>query len=157
MAIPENPLSVLTIIVAPAILTNASSILINGTSVRFARVVDRFRGLQSTLPATAGAARDSAVSEQQVAGRRALLLVRALTSFYVALGSFALTTFLALAGAVLSEGGLAASRLTMVAALAAGGLGGVGGLIVGASFLVSEVRLAHGVLRDEAKRIGLLR
>ena len=156
MALPENPLSVLTIIVAPAILTNASSILINGTSVRFARVVDRFRALQSLPSAAAGAGRDSAVREQQVAGRRALLLVRALTAFYVALGSFAATTFLSLAGSVLSEGGLGASRALMIAAVAAGGVGGVGGLIVGASFLVSEVWLAHGVLRDEATRVGLL-
>jgi hypothetical protein len=156
MALPENPLSVLTIIVAPAILTNASSILINGTSVRFARVVDRFRALQSLPSAAAGAGRDAAVREQRVAGRRALLLVRALTAFYVALGSFAVTTFLSLAGSVLSEGGLGASRALMIAALAAGGVGGVGGLIVGASFLVSEVWLAHGVLRDEATRVGLM-
>jgi hypothetical protein len=156
MAIPENPLSILTIIVAPAILTNASSILINGTSVRFARVVDRFRNLQAALPEASSAGRESAVREQRVAGRRALRLVRALTAFYLALGAFALTTFLSLAGAMLSEGGLAASRATMIAAVVAGGVG-VGGLIAGASFLVSEVWLAHGVLRDEAARIGLIR
>jgi hypothetical protein len=41
----------------------------------------------------------------------------------------------------------------MVAAVAAGGVGGVGALIVGASFLVTEVWLAHGVLKAEAARI----
>jgi hypothetical protein len=94
-----------------------------------------------------------AVRDQRVAVGGALLLVRALTAFYVALGVFMLT-FLTMAGAVLLGGGLAASRVTMVAAIAAGGLGGVGGLIVGASLLVSEVWLAHGVLREEAARLG---
>jgi Protein of unknown function (DUF2721) len=153
MAVPDNPFSVLTILVAPAILTNATSILINGTSLRFARVVDRFRLLKASQPDAAGDDRESVAWEQRVAGRRALLLVRALTAFYVALGAFALTTFLALAGALLLEGGMAASRGTMVAAVAAGGVGGVGALIVGASFLVTEVWLAHGVLKAEAARI----
>jgi hypothetical protein len=75
-----------------------------------------------------------------------------LTAFHVALGGFALTTFLTMAGAVLLGGGLAALRVTMAAAIAAGGVGGVGGLIAGASLLVSEVSLAHGVLREEAAR-----
>jgi hypothetical protein len=124
--------------------------------VRFARVVDRFRALQTLSVDASSAGRAAAVREQQVAGRRALSLVRALTSFYVALGAFALTTFLSLTGSVLLEGGVAAYRVTMVAAIGAGGVG-VGGLIVGASFLVSEVWLAHGVLRDEAMRVGALR
>ena len=39
----NNPFAVLTAIVAPAILTNASSVLALGTSNRLARVVDRTR------------------------------------------------------------------------------------------------------------------
>ena len=38
-----NPFAVLTAIVAPAILTNASSVLALATSNRLARVVDRTR------------------------------------------------------------------------------------------------------------------
>src|SRR5712691_11005306 len=39
----ENPFAVLTAVVAPAILTNACSVLCLGTSNRIARVVDRTR------------------------------------------------------------------------------------------------------------------
>jgi hypothetical protein len=38
-----NPFAALTVIVAPAILTNASSVLAMGTANRIARVVDRTR------------------------------------------------------------------------------------------------------------------
>jgi branched-subunit amino acid transport protein len=42
-SLANSPFAVLTAIVAPAILTNASSVLALGTSNRFARVVDRTR------------------------------------------------------------------------------------------------------------------
>jgi len=41
----SNPLGMLTFIVAPAILTNASSVMALGTSNRFARTIDRARTL----------------------------------------------------------------------------------------------------------------
>ena len=43
----DNPFAVLTAIVAPAILTNACSVLSLGTSNRIARVVDRTRVVYS--------------------------------------------------------------------------------------------------------------
>src|SRR6266567_3733024 len=48
-----NPFAVLTAIVAPAILTNASSVLALGTSNRLARVVDRTRIVAAQLAAFA--------------------------------------------------------------------------------------------------------
>ena len=39
----ENPFAILTAVVAPAVLTNAASVLCLGTSNRIARVVDRTR------------------------------------------------------------------------------------------------------------------
>ena len=39
--VDTNPFTVLTFIAAPAVLTNASSVLALGTSNRFARVIDR--------------------------------------------------------------------------------------------------------------------
>ena len=42
-AVATTPFAVLTAVVAPAILTNASSVLALGTSNRVARVVDRTR------------------------------------------------------------------------------------------------------------------
>ena len=47
-----NPFGILTFIVAPAILTNASSVMALGTSNRFARAIDRARALSSQVERT---------------------------------------------------------------------------------------------------------
>ncbi len=47
-----NPFAVLSLIVAPAILTNASSVLIMSTSNRLARGADRARELSKQLEGT---------------------------------------------------------------------------------------------------------
>ena len=44
-----NPFAALTFIAAPALLTNASSLLLMGTTNRLARAVDRVRALASHL------------------------------------------------------------------------------------------------------------
>src|SRR3954467_1193785 len=51
MAVPlaDNPFAVLTLIAAPAVFTNASSVLSLGTGNRLARVVDRTRVLVKDL------------------------------------------------------------------------------------------------------------
>ena len=51
-AVGGNPFAVLTAIVAPAILTNASSVLALGTSNRLGRVVDRTRVVASAMAAS---------------------------------------------------------------------------------------------------------
>ncbi len=48
-ALADNPFAALTIVVAPAVLTNASSVLCLGTGNRIARVVDRTRVLNAEL------------------------------------------------------------------------------------------------------------
>ena len=45
----DNPFAVLTLIAAPAVFTNASSVLALGTGNRLARVVDRTRQLTNQL------------------------------------------------------------------------------------------------------------
>jgi hypothetical protein len=90
-AIP-NPFAALTLIVAPAVLTNACSMLIMSTSNRLARAVDRARIVTAELEKSvetgstphAGDVRELASTE-----RRALMLLHALRAFYVALGGFA--------------------------------------------------------------------
>jgi len=47
--VESNPFAILTFIAAPALLTNASSLLALGTSNRFARNVDRARALLAML------------------------------------------------------------------------------------------------------------
>jgi len=48
----SNPFAILSLIVAPAILTNATSVLVMSTSNRLARGVDRARELSKQLEGT---------------------------------------------------------------------------------------------------------
>src|SRR6266851_5010737 len=98
-----NPFAVLTFIAAPAILTNASSVMALGTSNRFARAIDRVRALAKELKRQEGVSEAEArhrVQQLGYAKRRSLLLVRALTFFYLSLGAFAAASFTSLLGAV---------------------------------------------------------
>src|SRR3954469_2156747 len=93
--VANNPFGVLTLIAAPAVLTNASSVLALGTSNRFARAVDRQRALSKLLDDDGDAPRmsddelDLRKRQLDVSERRALLLITALTRFYTSLGAFA--------------------------------------------------------------------
>jgi hypothetical protein len=151
-----NPFGILTFIVAPASLTNASSVMALGTSNRFARAIDRARALS---PQVEGKEQDAdpevalRVRQLHATERRVLLLVRALTAFYLSVGSFAAASLASLLGAVFfvahSE---LLHRTTLVAAFCAG-VAGVGGLVTGSSLLVWETRLALGILREETQFI----
>jgi Protein of unknown function (DUF2721) len=79
-----NPFGILMFIVAPAILTNASSAMALSTSNRFARALDRARALSSQVEGRENDPDpDIALEIRQLwsAERRVLLLVRALTAF----------------------------------------------------------------------------
>jgi hypothetical protein len=151
-----NPFAVLSLIVAPAILTNASSVLAMSTSNRLARAVDRARELAKQLEQSGDLKSPEAtrrLGELTAAERRAVLLVSALQRFYIALGGFALAALLSLLGAVLvpfeAEGVVAALEIAGVVA----GLLAVGGLVHGSATLVRETRIALAVMRRRAAEI----
>jgi hypothetical protein len=154
-----NPFAVLTFIAAPAVLTNASSVLALGTSNRFARNVDRMRTIikvlddpeRKTSPAVAEV---DAMYRNQLGQyeRRARLLVRALSSFYLSVGCFAAGSLTSLLGAVVVAAGADHPWLlrgTLGVALASG-IAGLAGLIAGGVLLVRETRLALRTISDEA-------
>src|SRR5262245_7181577 len=138
-ALANNPVGMLTFIVAPAILTNASSVMSLGTSNRFARAIDRVRELSAQVE---GKEHDADPKSQlrlrqlRSAEKRALLLVRSLTSFYAAVGSFAAASLISLLSAVfyVAEQDLL-RQISIIVALIAG-CGGVGGLMTGSGLLV---------------------
>ena len=103
MSDPTNPYAALSLIVAPAVLTNASSILVLSTSNRLARAVDRARALATELDTPAKATDLAAlrVSELDSAARRAVMLLGALRFFYASIGSFAAAALTSLVGAAL--------------------------------------------------------
>jgi hypothetical protein len=141
----QNAFQLLTFIAAPALLTNASSVLVLSTSNRFARAVDRARYLEHEP--------DSPESERALVRvtRRALALNRALTAFYVAIASFAIGTFSELLGggiAAISRGEIA-PVITLVGLLVA--TIGTIAIATGAGFLVAETWDAYRGLREEAR------
>jgi len=152
-AITETPFAVLTLIAAPAVFTNASSVLTLGTGNRLARVVDRTRVIAREMEANPAAAESAHLWVRHLdrLERRGALLLRAMRSFYAAIGAFAAASLVALLGA-----SLAASNyhlpLQAVAWLSffAGAVGFVG-LVVGCVVLVSETRLALQSMTEEAQ------
>ncbi len=151
-----NPFAALTLIAAPAVLTNASSVLIMSTSNRLARAVDRARGLTQQLETTPDLA--TPLAQQQLkelasAERRSLMLIQALRSFYVALSGFASAALLSLIGAVLVPQGPAAAGRTLEVVAVVAGLLAVGGVIYGSVLLVRETRIAVAVLRERADSV----
>jgi uncharacterized protein DUF2721 len=141
----QDAFQLLTFIAAPALLTNASSVLVLSTSNRFARAVDRARHLEHEP--------DSPESERALlrVTRRALALNRALTAFYVAIASFAIGTFSELLGggiAAISRGEIA-PIITLVGLLVA--TVGTIAIATGAGFLVAETWDAYRGLREEAR------
>jgi len=156
-AIVNNPFGVLTAVVAPAILTNASSVLALGTSNRLARVVDRTRIVAAELARLEPGHPDLGGWGAQLTALqvRAHLLVRALRAFYAGLGLFA-------ASALVSVGGSIAAyynqKPLFELAAAAGiitGASAVSGLVFGCILMVRETQLAVHTLEEEAKtRVG---
>src|SRR5262245_32598610 len=132
-ALHENPFAVLTAVVAPAILTNACSVLSLGTGNRIARVVDRTRVVIAARAALAAGSADYREYSRQLErlARRGKLLLNALRIFYASLGAFAATALLAVVGSALSAYDLEiAFRVTAMAGFAVGCFG-VSGLVLG--------------------------
>lgn len=144
-----NPFAALSLIVAPAILTNASSVLVMSTSNRLARAVDRARELSKQLEATKDLQCDQAqrrMHELRLSEQRTLLLLRGIRSFYVALGCFALAALISLLGAVLAPTELAIVVMPLeVLAVAIGSLA-VGSLVAGSVRLLQETRIAVDIV-----------
>jgi hypothetical protein len=151
-----NPFAVLSLIVAPAVLTNASAVLIMSTSNRLARVVDRARELSRQLEAAEDLSTPEAVRRRRelaAAEQRTLLLLAALRSFYIALGSFASAALVSLLGALLVPMGAGVHvQVLEVVGLVAGFLA-VYALVHGSVLLVRETRIAVQVLQERAASI----
>jgi uncharacterized protein DUF2721 len=151
-----NPFSILSFIVAPAVLTNASSILILSTSNRLARAVDSARELTAVLegPEQPAHPQAQAMSHELTAvQQRTRMLIRALRAIYIAVGGFASAALLSLLGAVLTP--VLPSLLSRGFELVAVGAGiiAVMGLVRGAVLLVRETRIAVGALDERVARV----
>jgi len=157
-----NPFAAFSLIIAPAILTNASSVLAMSTSNRLARAVDRARELARQLEASDISSVSSASDRTEFERRleelsatevRTTMLLHVLQSFYFALGGFASSTLASLLGAVLAPVGPAAA-VTLLEILAVGaGTIGVASLVRGSLLLVRETSIAVRVITERAASV----
>jgi hypothetical protein len=149
--VDNNPFAVLTAIVAPAILTNACSVLALGTSNRVARVVDRTRVLSLEL-AKLREGESGYVSRLRQIERlrqRSRLLLSALRYVYAALGCFAGCALLSVIGALAALYDVSAAFHVSAAVALLVGLAAVVSLVIGSSTIVAETRVALQGMTEE--------
>lgn len=151
--VANNPLAVLTAIVAPAILTNACSVLALGTSNRLGRVVDRTRVVAADIAASAPGSEEHRewTSQLRALEVRVQTLLRALRLIYAALGLFASSALISVGGSMAAYYGLRiVFRLGGLLAVTTGTCA-VLGLSVACYLMVNETRLAVKSLGEEAR------
>lgn len=147
-----GPFAALSLIAAPAILTNACSVLILSTSNRLARTVDRARLLVGQIESSPPGTALELVEAQRSAESRAIVLAKAIRLAYGALGGFAGAACVSVFGAVAASGPswLETSLQTLAIVL---GLVSVGQLMAAAILLVHESRATVLQLAKESEQM----
>jgi hypothetical protein len=154
MATPvtDNPFAVLTLIAAPAVFTNASSVLTLGTGNRLARVVDRTRMIAREIHNSPREGESTGVWVHHLdrLERRGALLLRAMSFLYGAIGAFAAASLVSVLGASLAASEYRLPFTAFAAISFVAGAVGFIALVVGCVFLVRETRLALESMFEEA-------
>jgi hypothetical protein len=151
MPLDTNPFVVLSYVSGPALLTNATSLILMSTTNRFARAIDRSRHL-SELLSRAPTNKDHAVeaAELRSVGRRIRVIAFAIAAFYLAAAMFALATVSSIVGAAVAGGSNSAPLdLIIVFAVVLGAVG-FAAFVGGALALVIETRQAMRALAAES-------
>jgi hypothetical protein len=154
--IEADPFSILTIVVAPAVLTNASSVLALGTNNRLARVADRTHAVTAQLAKPPGSGDHEMIWAAQLPDleTRAHLLLRALRCFYLGLGLFASSALISIAGSIgVYYGQRSMFEIAAVIAVVCGA-SAVIALVCGCVLMIRETQLAVKGLAYEAKSHG---
>ena len=149
-SLTQSPFGVLTFIVAPAILTNATSVLAMSTINRMLRARERMHEMYAESEAAGGFLGAAYVAQVNRVELQAILLLRALRWIYTALGAFAGAALVTLLGAVLGQlGNVPLVRVVIHLGLLLGAVGVIG-LVVGCVNLLA----CHAALAREHQRGG---
>ena len=150
-SIGDSPFAVLTAVVAPAILTNACSVLSLGTGNRIARVVDRTRTIIHELGTLVEGSPEYQWRVRQLERLRVRgnLLLKALRLFYAGLGGFAASALLSVIGASLVYYNFHTAFQTCAVIALGTGVAAVTGLVTGCVFMVRETTLAVTSVKEE--------
>ncbi len=151
----QNPFAVITFIAAPAILTNASSIMTLSTSTRLMRCLDRVNQLGQKLD-QGGLSADLQtmyITQMELSHRQSRKFLRALRATYVTLACFAIASLFALLGATTT------TVLPLVFAEAFGvfslltGAVGVVGLTLASVNLIAASRITVAIMDQDFEHL----
>ncbi len=150
----SNPFALLTLIVAPAVLTNAMSVLALSTSNRFLRAGERLRVLAAELQKSdEPGERAWRVTHINRIEKQAFLLLGALRMEYVALGSFISASIISIVGAGLASQALHSAEVVLIALALFVGIVGASSLVAGCVKLFRATRLSMMNIAEEAEII----
>jgi hypothetical protein len=153
-SLAQNPFALLSLIAAPAVLTNADSVLALSTSNRFVRASDRLRSLTTRYDESHDPAKRALLLDMlRRVQRQAAMLLNAMRSAYVAIGCFVTASLISILGA-----GVAASHLHDSFPAFAGlaltvGVFGAAGIVSASVNLLGATRLALLNINEEAEAI----
>jgi hypothetical protein len=153
---PTNPFAILTFISAPAVLTNASCVLLFGTGNRYGRAIDRMHELSEMVEKGAGLGEAELrlrIRQLEAGETRTLLIVRALTFFYTAVAGFVASTLVSLTGAVLVSARIEQGVWFSFGLAFFAGASGVFAMIAGAAMLARETTFSFRILQEEKSYI----
>ncbi len=156
-SLAADPFSILTIVVAPAVLTNASSVLALGTNNRLARVADRSHAVTAQLAklGPGGSEHEVSTAELRALQTRAQLLLRALRWFYLGLGLFASSALISIAGSIVVYYGWPSAFQIAAGIGVACGASAVIALVCGCVLMIRETQLAvEGLAYDAKSHLG---
>jgi hypothetical protein len=150
--LPDSPFVILSFLAAPAILTNASTLLALGTSNRLARAADRARAAAAGVVGSSTAADPLTrlqLEDFHNSTKRTQLLITALRRFYLSAGLFAAGTCVALVGAFADYFHVSILDTVTQLATVMTAAAGVWALVSGSAILVRETNLATRMLQAE--------
>jgi hypothetical protein len=153
--VAQNPFAVLSLVAAPALLTNATSVLALSTVNRILRSGDRMRALGEQLEAkdNSEVKRTFLLAQVNRVERQALLLLHGLHAIYVALGCFASASLISILGASFAQSSTHFLFVLMVGLGLAVGFVGAAGLVWGSTKLLQATRISLQNISEEAALI----
>jgi len=150
----QNPFALLSLIAAPAVLTNSASVLALSTSNRFLRASERLRAVAARYDeAESAEVRAHVIIQLTRVEKQAAMMLNALRAAYVAIGCFVSASLISILGAGVASSSLRAA-FTIFAGLAlAVGIVGACGIVWACVNLLGATRLALVNMSEDAEQI----
>lgn len=151
----HNPFAVLSLIAAPAILTNSASVLALSTINRFLRASERMHALGSEMEKGGLPEDRAALLIRQVTRveAQAILMLSALRAAYVALAAFVSASLISIIGAGVASSPWERGAYSLVLVALGVGFVGAGGLVWACVHLFRATRLSVESIAEEATLI----